>query len=205
MSRSLSRRSSYVSRIGRTNPVRSKPVLARLEDRLAPAGNLLVTTAGSYPQQFLKEYTPSGSLVRTVNVPPPPGSSGDTARDLVQDAGGKVYVYNGTFTPALATYNPGTSAWTQQQYSGWSTVNNVSYGGVGLYQNYVFASDMTTAGDPAGQSNGIVRFDLTTGTVTRFANGIDTIDVSSRLRSEHAGPHPHGDVAIRQRLPGSDG
>lgn len=181
MSRSFSRRSRCASRNDHKRPIRSKPILDRLEDRLAPAGNLLVTTAGSYPQQFLKEYTPSGSLVRTVNVPPPPGLSSDTARDLVQDAGGKVYVYNGTFTPALATYNPGTSAWTQQQYTGWSTVNNGSYGGVGLYQNYVFASDMTVGGDPVGQSNGIVRFDLTTGTATRFASGIDTIDVNVGL------------------------
>src|SRR5262249_52107942 len=137
--------------------------------------------AGSYPQQFFKEYTPSGSMVRTVPVPPPPGSSGDTARDLVEDSSGKVYVYNGTFTPALATYNPATSAWSQQPYSGRSTSNNTSYGGLGLYQNYVFASDMTVAGDPTGQSNGVVRFNLTDGTATRFANGIDTIDVNVGL------------------------
>src|SRR5580704_16760723 len=49
----------------------------QLEDRFAPAGNLLVTTAGSYPQQFFKEFTPSGSLVRTLTIPPPIGSSGD--------------------------------------------------------------------------------------------------------------------------------
>src|SRR5947208_1575610 len=101
----LSWRSRWASRITRKTPARSKLTLELLEDRLAPAGNLLVTTAGSYPQQFFKEYTPGGALVRTVTVPPPPGSSGDTARDLVQDSAGRVYVYNGTFTPALATYN----------------------------------------------------------------------------------------------------
>src|SRR5262249_56921664 len=107
-----------------------------------------------------KEFAPPGTLVRSVSVPPPPGSSGDTARDLVQDPGGKVYVYNGTFTPALATYNPSTSSWTQQNYTGWSTANNVSYGGLGLYQNFIFASDMTTGSDPAGQSNRVVRLNL---------------------------------------------
>lgn len=181
MPRRLSRRSRCASRTDRVTSPRTRPTLDLLEDRLAPAGNLLVTTAGAYPQQVFKEFTPSGSLVRTVNVPPPPGTSSDTARDLVQDATGKVYIYNGTFTPALGTYNPSTSTWTQQPYTGWSTANNVSYGGVGLYQNYVFASDMTVGGDPAGQSNGIVRFDLTTGTATRFANGIDTIDVNVGL------------------------
>src|SRR5437762_1743582 len=106
MLRSLSRRPSCAPRRVRKSPVRWKPTLELLEDRFAPAGNLLVTTAGSYPLQFFKEYTPTGSLVRTVTVPPPPGSSGDTARDLVQNSSGNVYVYNGTFTPALATYNP---------------------------------------------------------------------------------------------------
>src|SRR5262249_15963497 len=119
--------------------------------------------------------------VRSVAVPPPPGSSSDTARDLVQDPGGKVYVYNGTFTPALATYNPSTSTWAQQQYTGWSTVNNVSYGGPGLYQNFHFPSDMPPRGDPAGQSNGIVRFNLSDGTAARFANGTDFSDVNIGL------------------------
>src|SRR5262245_26739995 len=103
MPRRLSRRSRCASRLNPKSPGRTRPTLDLLEDRLAPAGNLLVTTAGAYPQQVFKELTPSGSPVRTVNVPPPPGTSSATARDLVQDAAGKVYVYNGTFTPALAT------------------------------------------------------------------------------------------------------
>src|SRR5947209_6130312 len=131
MKRSLFRLSRRAARIVPKARPRWRATLEILEDRLAPAGNLLVTTAGAYPQQFFKEFTPTGTLVRSVSVPPPPGSSGDTARDLVQDPGGKVYVYNGTFTPALATYNPTNSSWTQQNYTGWSTVNNVSYGGLG--------------------------------------------------------------------------
>src|SRR4051794_25511016 len=113
----------------RATPRRQRPVLERLEDRLVLSGNLLVSTTGTYPQQVFKEFTAGGSLVRTVNVPAPPGTSGDTARDLLQDSTGNVLVYNGTFTPALATYSPG-AGWTQQGYAGWSTVNNVSYGGL---------------------------------------------------------------------------
>lgn len=165
----------------RKAPRRWRPVLEGLEDRLVLAGNLLVSTTGTYPQQVFKEFTSTGSLVRTVNIPAPPGTSSDTARDLVQDSGGKVYVYNGTFTPALATYNPSTSTWSQQNYTGWSTVNNVSYGGIGLYQNYIFTTDMTTAGDPAGQSNGIIRFNLSNSTATRFANGTDFSDLNVGL------------------------
>jgi hypothetical protein len=160
----------------RTTPRRCKPVVEILEDRLVPSGNLLVTTAGP-SQQVFEEFNAAGSLVRTVNIPAPPGTSGDTARDLVQDSSGNVYVYNGTFNPALATYHAATSSWTQQNYTGWSTVNNVSYGGLGLYQNFIFASDMTTAGDPAGQSDGVIRFNLSDGTATRFGQGTDYFDV----------------------------
>src|SRR5947209_1241306 len=103
----LSRRNAPLVR---TAPRRRRPVPEVLEDRLVLSGNLLVSTAGAYPQQVFQEFTAAGGLVRTVNVPAPPGSSGDTARDLIQDSTGKVYVYNGTFAPALATYNPG-SGW----------------------------------------------------------------------------------------------
>ena len=143
-------------------------MLESLEDRLVLSGNLLVSTTGASSQQVFEEFNAAGGLVRTVNIPAPPGTTSDTARDLVQDSTGKVCVYNGTFTPALATYSAGN--WTQQTYSGWSTVNNVSYGGLGLLQNYIFATDMTTANDPAGPSNGIIRFNLSDGTATRFGS-----------------------------------
>src|SRR5438094_9943682 len=82
------------SQTGRKAPRYKRLQLEDLEERLVlTTANLLVTTAGSYPQQFFKEYTPSGGLVRSLTIPPPPGSSGDTARDLVADANGKIYVY----------------------------------------------------------------------------------------------------------------
>ncbi len=95
------------------------------------------------------------------------GSSWDEARDLTVDAAGNVSIYNGTFTPYLATYNAQSATWSQTTYAGWSTVNNVSYGGLAQDGNYIFATDMNTASGPA---NGIVRFDTTTGTATRFGN-----------------------------------
>src|SRR5262249_25047363 len=110
----LSRRSAPLAR---PTPRRWLPVFEALEDRLVLSGDLLVSAAGAYPQQVFQEFTAAGGLVRTVNVPAPPGTGGDTARDLVQDSTGNVLVYNGTFTPALATYNGG-SGWTQQGYAG---------------------------------------------------------------------------------------
>jgi hypothetical protein len=170
----LSRRNTSTVRMA---PRRRRPTLEHLEDRLVLSGDVLVSTASTYPQQVFQEFTAAGGLVRTVNIPAPPGTSGDTARDLIQDSTGNVLVYNGTFTPALAIYSPSTG-WTQQGYSGWSTVNNVSYGGIGLLSNYVYVTDMTTANDPAGPSNGIIRFNRTDGSAMRFASGTDFTDLT---------------------------
>jgi hypothetical protein len=146
---------------------RSALALEQLEDRLIPAGNILATVAGPYPQHLFQEYTPTGTLVRSVNIPATPGSNFDYARDLVEDPSGKVYVYNGTFTPYLAAYNPTTNSWSQSTYPGWSTVSNVSYGGLAEFGNYLYASDMATAG---AMPNGVVRFNLADGSATRFGN-----------------------------------
>src|SRR6516165_2724916 len=142
--------------------------LEQLEDRVALAGNILATVAGPYPQYQFQEYTPDGSQVRAVNIPPTPGSNFDYARSLVEDPSGTVYVYNGTFTPYLAAYSPATNSWSQSTYTGWSTVSNVSYGGLAEFGNFLYASDMATAG--AGAPNGVVRFNQADGSATRFGN-----------------------------------
>src|SRR5262249_10421124 len=84
MPRFLRRPSARVSRVPRPSRVRWRAALESLGGRVAPAGNLLVTTAGAAAQQFFEEFTPTGALVRAVTVPAPPGTSGDTARGIVQ-------------------------------------------------------------------------------------------------------------------------
>src|SRR5262249_4859030 len=100
-----------------------------LEDRLVPAANLLVSTDGAAPQQLLQEYTSGGTLVRSLAIPP--GGPAEDARDLVADSSGNILVYNGTFSPYLSTYST-SGSWSHQTFAGWSTVNNVSYGGIAL-------------------------------------------------------------------------
>jgi hypothetical protein len=146
---------------------RRRPSLEVLEDRMAPAGDLVVTVAGPYPQHLFREYTPTGSLVRSVTIPATPGNTFDYARSIVEDPSGTVYVYNGTFTPYLAAYNPTSRTWTQTPYPGWSTVSNISYGGLSEFQNFIYASSMATAGATA---NGVIRFNLANGTATHFGN-----------------------------------
>jgi hypothetical protein len=127
------------------------------------SGNILVTTNGN-----LLEYTPSGTLVQTVPVPSVEPFTG-SLRGVVVDSNGNVQLYNGTFNPALTTYDPIAGTFANHFFPGLSTVNNVTYGGVAAYQNFVYASDMATAG--AGAPNGIVRFDTSNGyAAQRFFN-----------------------------------
>src|SRR5262249_18284514 len=143
-----------------------------LEDRLVPAANLLVSTDGAAPQQLLQEYTSGGTLVRSLAIPP--GGPAEDARDLVADSSGNILVYNGTFSPYLSTYSS-SGSWSHPTFAGWSTFNTVSYGGIALFGNYVFVTDMNTSGASA---MGVLRFDRTDGTATRFATNVDAIDLN---------------------------
>ncbi len=137
-------------------------------------GNLVVTinefTGSINAPSYVAEYTTSGSRVQTFANLPEPGGTADTTdqvRDLVVGADG-LYVYNGTFDPTIATLDPTdlTPTWTQPlSFAEWSTVNNISYGGLQLYNNQLFATDMDTVG---GSAKGVVRFDLAGGSTIRF-------------------------------------
>lgn len=132
----------------------------------AATDNLLVSSGNT-----LREYTPAGQLVRSIAIP-----SFDYARDLTVSTSGKIEVYNGTFTPSLSRYNSTAATWTNWTYAGWSTVNNVSYGGIASTSSRVFVTDMATAG--TGAPRGIVTFDLATGAAQRFADTVDFIDIT---------------------------
>ena len=137
------------------------------------SGNILISTA-----EVLYEYTPGGVFVQSFPIPDGAGTipNPDSARDVAMKTGGNdVHVFNGTFTPSLSTLDTSTSLWSHQTFAGWSTVNNISYGGIALGGAYVFTTDMATAG--AGAPQGIVRFNLGGG-ATRFATGVDPIDLN---------------------------
>jgi len=140
-------------------------------------GNLLVSTENfGGPADTVLEYTVGGVQLQNFPVPYPGGRPGtEDVRDLYVDSRGNVQIYNGTFTPFLTTLNPTASSFQHNSAAGLSSVANISFGGITTLGNFGYLTDMNTGG---GTPNGIVRFDLTNFTFTRFANGSDYGDIT---------------------------
>lgn len=135
--------------------------------------NLLVT---SFDNGTLTEYTRSGQAVQSFQLPDFSGGFHDL-RGVTQGTDGLLHMYNGTFTPRLSTLDARTGQVVSNlSLAGWSTVNNISYGGIARNGSSVFATDMMTYG--GGEASGIVAFDLQSGQARRFANGREYTDLS---------------------------
>lgn len=137
-------------------------------------GDLLVSSSRLSGSSTLREYSPSGSLVQSFTIPAPASSlPTEYGRDIVVDSSGQVQIYNGTFSPVLTTLNPADGSQVSHGGpAGWSTVNATHFGSVATYQNFLYATDMMTAG--AGGPNGIIRFDLNDYSATRFGDASTT-------------------------------
>ncbi len=117
----------------------------------------------------LDEYSYLGTLVSSRTIPWPTGSRppGEQAHDLVMLQNGKIAVYNGTTTGYISIFDPKALTWQHFFIPGLSTdAGDVAKGGITSWGNYVFVSDMEST---TGNAFGVVRLDLTTGTIDRFA------------------------------------
>lgn len=144
------------------------------------SGNILISADGLLGGT-IHEYTPGGVFVQSFapEYPVDPRPATEGARDLALKLGQTdVYLFNGTFDPYLSTLDSTNSTWSHQTFPGWSTGNNTSFGGVAIGGQYVFVTDMATAGDP---EQGIIRFDTAGGSPIRFATSLDPIDVNVGL------------------------
>jgi hypothetical protein len=151
--------------------------LDRLEDRLAPAGNVLavIHSANGQSPDLIKEFAPDGSLVRTLT---PPRAHG--ARDLIVGPNGDIHLFvgadllspGGPYPTELDTYHADTGTWTRWTVPGWSMFGGTHYGGVAAYGDYVYVNDAET-GTETPPDNGIIRFNMADHTFERFAAGID--------------------------------
>ena len=115
-------------------------------------------------------YTMTGELLESYDIPYPiePQPITEYARDIIPGPDRTIIVYNGTFDPYLNILDRDTGAWTHITHSGWSTVNNIYYGGIGKFSKYVYVTDMYTYGN---EECGIVRFNIQDASSDRYALG----------------------------------
>jgi hypothetical protein len=116
---------------------------------------------------ILYVYTQTGELLESYEIPYPiePQPITEYARDIIPRSKNTIFVYNGTFDPYLSILDLNSGTWTHTTYSGWSSVNGVPYGGIGVFQKYVYLTDMFTYPDP---EKGILRFNLSDGSFERY-------------------------------------
>lgn len=139
-------------------------------------GNILISAEFD---RRLYEYTRTGQLVQSYTVPYPlsPIPTLEWTRDVIVTPDGLAHVFNGTGDPYLTTLNPMTNTWSHQTHTGWSTIANITYGGIASYGQYIYVSDDNT-GNGNDNLSGIIRFDMTNGTFERFADTFEPIDLT---------------------------
>ncbi|MFN2624240.1 MAG: hypothetical protein ABR611_15495, partial [Chthoniobacterales bacterium] len=151
-----------------------------------PTHDILVSVEGTGAGgNFVRQFTPSGAIVRTIPFNYNGGTYPytETLRDIVVDKDGYIDAYNGTLAPLLTRYSTASNSFTHTRIDGWSNEEYVTIGGIATYGSFIFLSDTNAhpVSDPTGTPNGIIRFDTTTNRSVRAGEGINFTDVSVGL------------------------
>lgn len=155
---------------------------------LAPGtAEILVSSANQ-----LRRFSLDGQLLSSDAIPR--SAAQETARDLIQHPLQGIWVFNGTFQPELSHYWEGV--WTSQSFAGWSTPNNLSYGGIASLGEFVYVTDGSTS--QGGAAKGLVRFHIDNATPpARFLTHTDYIDVTAGLDGKlYALRNSYGDLDV---------
>lgn len=149
-----------------------------------PAHNILVSVGNRGEvsrRNSLREFTQDGALLRSARFNYNGGlyPLTEALRDITVDQDGVINAFNGTFFPLLTRFSWNCNSFTHTTYPGWSIANTTSGGGIAAYKNFIFVPDGNTA--QGGEASGIVRFDTTHNTVTRFLSGTQFIGVTMGL------------------------
>ena len=145
-------------------------------------GNILIAHSpiGDDAVPLLQEYTPDGTLVRSVPLPSYSGETGNVG-DVVLDRKGNVQVFNGTSDPRLTTYDPVARTLVHTPFPNWNTPEDKLGGGLAAWRDFVFATDQVATGEDPLWHAGIIRFNIETGAAERFAGNVNFTDVSVGL------------------------
>ena len=169
------------------NILRSAAYAAAISSYLFVSAPANAQTADCFPYKLLVSYKGKitsidagscGSQIKGTYTVPIGPESYQTVRDIAALQGSSFAVYNGTFQPSLTLHNPSKGIWRQDLLPGWSTVNNVSYGGLTTFGNSLYATDMLTGRDTS-QQRGIVRFAVDGTAAERFGSDQDYADITT--------------------------
>lgn len=119
----------------------------------------------------LYSYDMSGSILSQVTIPNDTGT--ESPRDLVVLGDNRIAIYNGTFNPKLSIVDG--KNWTHTFIEGWSTINNVSFGGIANIGNTIYLTDMATYG---GEAKGLIVIDADSNNSQRYNENNDYTDIT---------------------------
>lgn len=155
---------------------------------LAPGTAEILVSSANQLQRFSLDGQWLGSEAITAN------GAMESARDLIQHPLQGMWVFNGTFQPELSHYWEGI--WTSQSFAGWSTPNNLSYGGIANLDDFIYVTDGSTP--QGGAAKGIVRFHVNDETPpARFLAHSDYIDITAGLNGKlYALRNTYGDLDV---------
>jgi hypothetical protein len=142
-----------------------------------PVHDILVSLGGGANySSVVREFTAAGKILRTIPFNYDGGnySGPEYLRDIVVDQNGAIDAYNGTFNPILTRYLGASDTFTHTHLAGWTNDNNVTYGGIASYRDFIYVTAM-------GASKGIIRFDTSTNASARVGDSIDFMDVNIGL------------------------
>lgn len=140
---------------------------AALADAGFQPGNILIMN-----DNILYEYDLNGDLVSQLSVPA--NANNEVSRDITLLDDGRLAVFNGTFYPELAIYDG--VAWQSTSIAGWSTPNNVTYGGITSFAGDIIVTDGFTYN--GGEDQGLIAIDPDDFSNQRYASNNAYIDVA---------------------------
>lgn len=122
--------------------------------------------------------TLDGSFVQAFPIENPGGDL-DDARGMLPVGTRYLVAFNGTFSPHLSIRDLDAETWRHLALPGWSVTSTVPNGELARFGTSVFAPDQSTA---YGVEAGVVHFDVSSGTASRFADGHEVTGLARRGR-----------------------
>ena len=136
------------------------------------------TAGGNAKRNQVFEFTPTGSLVQTIQFNYNGGSypQFEHLRDIVVDSSGTIDAVNGFYNLFLTRYSPKSKQFTHRTFPNWATFT----GKLATYQNFIFLQD-NSQDNLRPLPGGVLRYDTSTNTFIRLGGHGVVLDMAMGL------------------------